>query len=110
MDWVTVAAISSGVVVPTVSCGVLIVKVLYNQQIDLIEQRFKLILSENNTEMLRLINGTYVRKEALADKIKIAVADSYSGHEEVIDGRVRKLELDIGNITASIARRSADFK
>lgn len=107
MDWGQVGA-TVGCVTPIV-VGVARYMLSSNakiveQRFKLLEQSFQLMLSGNNKDMLDLINGKYVRKEGLEDKISIAVLKAQQESDEKSTQRISKLELDFRNLTSSYAR------
>jgi hypothetical protein len=93
MDWGLIANIAT-VVVPSVGA------VGY-----LLDMRIQLVIARNNATMLDLINGKYVRREQLDDKIQVAMSESHF-HPDY-EARMSKYETDMRNMTSSLARRTA---
>lgn len=88
MDWALTASIAT-VVVPSFGAFWFVTF-----------QTVKLLIAQNNETLLTRINGTYVKKEVLEEKLKVLPAQHECQHAPRLD----KIELDIRNATGSIAR------
>lgn len=77
MDWGMIQTVAA-VVVPTVGAAAAFTAKLTERNLTLIlqnlETKFELLIANNNDALLTRINGAYVKKETLQDKIEATVA------------------------------------
>jgi hypothetical protein len=95
MDWGLTANIAA-VVVPSVGAVGWV-----------LDMRIQLVIERNNRTMLDLINGKYVRREQLDDKLQVAVTKAHQSADGELYSRMGKVENDMRNMTSSLARRTA---
>lgn len=91
MDW----SLSANIAAVVIPAGCVLVYVL--------DMRIKLAVNANNDDLIEKINGKYIRtKEQLKDNA------NYERRLDDHDERLDKLDLDMRNVTASLARRAAN--